>query len=580
VSLTYFEFGTLAALWLMERAQLDVAVLEVGLGGRLDAVNAVDADVAVLTSIDIDHEEWLGADRESIGREKAGIFRAKRPAICGDPAPPASVPKAARECKAELLLLGRHFKFARKAKGWNWQGLSRRYAALPLPALAGAFQLRNAACALAAIEQLSRTHVIGEGDVRAGLLTANLAGRFQRIADDAAEWIFDVGHNAEAAGALAAELAAAPVRGRTVALIGMMRDKRVEEYARRLAPYVNAWMAVGLPPPRGLGDEELATRLEQALAVKVERAGTVAEACARAAALAGPRDRIVVCGSFHTIGPALEARGYTRDPAENTPSLRVAERGPAEIFGVSMNRRFKERLIGAIVLVGAAVVILPAVLNGPRPPSAETPEPPAAESALRSETIQLDTPPATPPVSSAAPQAAESSSAPADAPATAAAGPAVDGSANDAAATGTAAQHEAPGSPAAATSAPASTAPARESTPPPRDAATTEHKPASATVASTSPPAQPAKPAAKSVSAPASSGWAVQVGNFATQSNAEALTASLKARGYAAFISPRVAGDKTYFRVRVGPTQDIEAARALEQRLEKDGQAGDVVRHP
>jgi dihydrofolate synthase/folylpolyglutamate synthase len=319
VSLTYFEFGTLAALWLMERARLDAAVLEVGLGGRLDAVNIVDADIAVLTSIDIDHEEWLGADRESIGREKAGIFRAGRPAICGDPAPPASIATAAKACGAQLLLFGRHFKLARKAKGWNWQGLANRYAALPLPALAGAFQLRNAACALAAIEQLSRRHVIGEGDVRAGLLTATLAGRFQRVADDEADWIFDVGHNAEAAGALAAELAAAPARGRTFAIIGMMRDKHVEEYARRLAEHVHTWIAVSLPPPRGLSDDELARRLEAALGVAVERAGSVAEACARAAALCGPRDRVLVCGSFHTIGPALEARGLYSRPGSRHP---------------------------------------------------------------------------------------------------------------------------------------------------------------------------------------------------------------------------------------------------------------------
>jgi DedD protein len=243
-----------------------------------------------------------------------------------------------------------------------------------------------------------------------------------------------------------------------------------------------------------------------------------------------------------------------------------------------MNRRFKERLIGAIVLVGAAVVILPAVLNGPRSPSAETPEPPAADAAMRSETIQLDTPTATPPVRSAAAQPAESSSAPADAPSTPTPGPTAEGSANDAAATGSAAQHEAP---TAAAPAPAPAAPAHESTPPSRDAATTEHKPASANVAPTSPPTT--KPATKPESAPAapaSSGWAVQVGNFASESNAEALAASLKARGYAAFISPRTAGDKTYFRVRVGPTPDVEAARTLEQRLEKDGQTADVVRHP
>ena len=314
VSLTYFEFGTLAALWLMERAQLDVALLEVGLGGRLDAVNAVDPDIAVLTSIDIDHEEWLGADRESIGREKSGIFRAGRPAICGDPAPPASVAAAAEACGAKLFLLGRHFNYARKGKGWNWQGLKTRYVALPLPALAGSFQLRNAACAIAVVEQLSRHHVIAEGDVRAALMTATLPGRFHRVADEVADWVFDVGHNAEAAGALAAELAASPVRGRTIAVMGMMRDKRVEEYARRLSDRVHTWLAVTLPPPRGLADHELAERLERALGVPVERAGAVEAACARAAELAGPRDRILVCGSFHTVGPALAARGLCSRP--------------------------------------------------------------------------------------------------------------------------------------------------------------------------------------------------------------------------------------------------------------------------
>jgi dihydrofolate synthase/folylpolyglutamate synthase len=286
-----------------------VALLEVGLGGRLDAVNAVDADVAVLTSIGIDHQEWLGEDREAIGLEKAGIFRRGRPAICGDPAPPSSVLAAAEACGARLLVSGRHFRHERKGKGWNWQGLAKRYPALPLPGLPGAFQLRNAACAIAAIEQLGGRHVIGEGDVRAGLLTATLPGRLQRVVDPAGEWIFDVGHNGEAAAALAAELAAAPVRGRTLAILGMMRDKQVEEYARQLAGHVHAWLAVSLPPPRGLSDVELAGRLERALGTAVECAGTVAEACERAAQQAGPRARILVCGSFHTVGPALEARG-------------------------------------------------------------------------------------------------------------------------------------------------------------------------------------------------------------------------------------------------------------------------------
>jgi dihydrofolate synthase / folylpolyglutamate synthase len=313
VSLTYFEYGTLAALWLMERAGVDVALLEVGLGGRLDAVNIVDAHVAVLTSIDIDHQEWLGEDRDAIGREKAGIFRRGRPAICGDPAPPASVVAVAQERGAHLLVNGRHFKYERKGKGWNWLGPGKRHVALPLPTLPGAFQLRNAACAIAAVEQVAHAHPVSEGDIRAGLLTANLAGRLQRVVDDAGEWLFDVGHNVEAAGARAAELALAPLRGRTIAVIGMMRDKQVEEYARRLAPHVQQWLAVTLPPPRGLADDELAGRLEAAVGTGVERAGSVASACARAAEIVGPRGRILVCGSFQTIGPALDARGlYSR----------------------------------------------------------------------------------------------------------------------------------------------------------------------------------------------------------------------------------------------------------------------------
>ncbi len=206
VALTYFEFGTLAALWLFARANLDVLVLEVGLGGRLDAVNVVDPDVAVLTSVAIDHVDYLGPTREDIGREKAGIFRAGRPAVCADPAPPASVVAAAQASGAQLLVIGRDYGYVNEGRQWRFRGPRGERFGLPVPALRGAYQLANAATVLAVLDLLHARLPVSAGAVREGLLAVTLPGRFQ-VLPGRPVTVLDVAHNPHAARALADALA-------------------------------------------------------------------------------------------------------------------------------------------------------------------------------------------------------------------------------------------------------------------------------------------------------------------------------------------------------------------------------------
>ena len=223
-SLTYFEFGTLGAMVQFIAAGVDVAILEVGLGGRLDAVNVFDADVAVVTSVDLDHMDYLGDTREKIGFEKAGIYRGRRPAICADPAPPDSLLEHARRIGADLRCVGRDFFALREGDRWTYRGPALVWQDLPLPAMAGAYQLRNAAGALAALEAVRGRLPVSEAAIRQGLRAAQVPGRFQRIAR-APEVILDVAHNPEAARALAATLREQPVTGRTLAVVGMLADK-------------------------------------------------------------------------------------------------------------------------------------------------------------------------------------------------------------------------------------------------------------------------------------------------------------------------------------------------------------------
>ncbi len=310
-SLTFFEFNTAAALLAFETACPDVIVLEVGLGGRLDSVNVVDADVAVVVSIGLDHMEWLGPDEESIGREKAGIFRAGRPAVFGSPQPPQSVRDQARAVGATLVVRGTDFDGRPiRADAWDFEvGGQAALATLPMPALPGPIQVANAATALMALRQLQSRLPLNRAAIERGLQTVSLPGRFQRVPDPRGfEWVFDVAHNPAAAATLAANLRALPVRGRTFAVCGMLGDKDVPGVIGALRASFDHWLAATSTGPRAIDADELRRRALTAGA-DLEPSGSVAEAMQRAAQLAGPGDRVVVFGSFHTVGPALAGRG-------------------------------------------------------------------------------------------------------------------------------------------------------------------------------------------------------------------------------------------------------------------------------
>ncbi len=316
VALTYFEFGTLAALERFRAAQVDIALLEVGMGGRLDATNVVDAEVALVAAIDVDHREWLGPDRESIGREKAGIFRPGRPAVCADPDPPASLLAHAAALDTPLYRIGREFDWHAAADGWEWRCDTRRRRALPPPALHGEFQLRNAAAVLMVLELLARAFPVTQDEVRRGLQEVSLPGRFQVI-PGAVEHILDVAHNPQAARSLAANLQRRPCTGRTLAVAALLADKDVEAVAAALDPVVDRWFLAGLDGPRALAAADLARRI-RAAAVRgpVAADPDVARALARAQRAADAGDRIVVFGSFHTVEAAL--RRLETGPAART----------------------------------------------------------------------------------------------------------------------------------------------------------------------------------------------------------------------------------------------------------------------
>ena len=304
VPLTYFEFGTLAALSLFAREKIEAAVLEVGLGGRLDAVNVLDADCAVLTSVGIDHVEYLGADRESIGREKAGIFRAGRPAIVADPQVPRSVLEGIRRTGAKPLLLGRDFGYEAQGAQWSWWGPSGRRAGLAHPALRGAMQLRNASAALAALDSLRERLPVAMQDVRRGLAEVSLPGRFQ-VLPGRPQVVLDVAHNPQAAAVLAANLADSGYAPQTIAVLGMLKDKDIAGVVRAMAPRITRWRLASLPGPRGADSSRLKEALrEEKIAAPTFEHADVASALAAARKEARENDKIVVFGSFLTVADA------------------------------------------------------------------------------------------------------------------------------------------------------------------------------------------------------------------------------------------------------------------------------------
>lgn len=305
-SLTFFECNTLAALWAFRAARAEAVVLEVGLGGRLDATNIIDADVAVVCSIGFDHRDWLGDTLEAIGAEKAGIFRAGRPAVLGTADMPASVYAAARSLGCPLAVAERDFHWSVAADGsWSWRDGGGAYESLPAPALTGNIQYRNAATALAALRRLPGIAPPAAEAIAAGLAAARIAGRLQVVPGEV-EWLLDVAHNAPAAAVLAAELRERAGAGRHIGVVGMLGDKDVRAVVAELDPLIDHWIFCGIAEePRGLDAATLRARAGT-LAGTAECAPTIAAGCERAGALARSGDRVVVFGSFHAVGPALE----------------------------------------------------------------------------------------------------------------------------------------------------------------------------------------------------------------------------------------------------------------------------------
>jgi dihydrofolate synthase / folylpolyglutamate synthase len=313
VTLTFFEYNTLAALEVFRHAALGAMVLEVGLGGRLDAVNIIDADVAVLCSIGIDHREWLGSTLEQIGAEKAGIFRHGQNVVLGSPDMPASVWRVVRELECRVWTAEREFSWRIHGDGsgpdpWDYRCEPCTLKGLPAPTLAGAVQYRNSSSALTALQLLGLAAACDHGRIAHGLTRVALPGRFQVLPGEV-EWILDVAHNAPAAEVLAGALAARPCEGKSFAVVGMLSDKDVAAVAATLDPLIDHWLLAGIDDePRGLNAAALRARLPP-LRGGIELATDTAAACARARALSAPRDRIIVFGSFYVVGPALQWLG-------------------------------------------------------------------------------------------------------------------------------------------------------------------------------------------------------------------------------------------------------------------------------
>jgi dihydrofolate synthase/folylpolyglutamate synthase len=314
VSLTYFEFTTLAIMHLISKAGVDVAILEVGLGGRLDAVNVVDADVAIVTSIDIDHKDYLGDTREEIGFEKAGIFRPGKAAICSDPLAPQSLIDHAAAIGADLWLIGRDFNFQGDQQQWSYGGRTQRRNSLAYPALRGANQLLNASAALAALEALRMQLPAGAQEVRTGLALVELPGRFQ-VLPGRPTTVLDVAHNPHASATLAQNLGNMGFHRYTYAVFGIMEDKDIDGVLAPMAGLIDHWCVADLDSPRAAKSAELAAKvaaLRPAGAKEGDFSVTAfadpAAAFANAVSRAEENDRIVVFGSFYTVAGVMAAR--------------------------------------------------------------------------------------------------------------------------------------------------------------------------------------------------------------------------------------------------------------------------------
>ncbi|WP_458574699.1 bifunctional tetrahydrofolate synthase/dihydrofolate synthase [Polynucleobacter sp. HIN7] len=305
-TLTYFEFTTLAIMDLFANAKVDAAILEVGMGGRLDAVNIVDADCAIVTSIDLDHMAYLGNTREAIAFEKAGIFRPKAIAICGDPMPPTSLINHAKEIGADLYLMGKDYSFTGDQQQWGWSGRGKRFSGLGYPALRGANQLLNASAVIAALMALHDRLPVSAQDIRNGLALVELPGRFQ-VLPGKPTVVLDVAHNPHAAATLAQSIEAMAYHPYTYAVFGAMADKDIEGVLKPMLDIVDYWYCTDLPTPRAASAHDLVKRLQ---ALNKEALVFPNPGAAYQAALdkAGEGDRITVFGSFYTVAGVMAYR--------------------------------------------------------------------------------------------------------------------------------------------------------------------------------------------------------------------------------------------------------------------------------
>jgi dihydrofolate synthase/folylpolyglutamate synthase len=306
VSLTYFEFGTLAAMWVFAQSSLELVVLEVGLGGRLDAVNVFEPDCSVVTSVAMDHMEYLGDTRELIGFEKAGIFRHEKPAICADNDPPQSLVKHAEAIGAQLLVKGRDFDFKSTPLQWSYWGPQGVRHALPWPALRGRYQLSNAAAALTVLGQMGGRCPVSINHIREGMLLAENPGRFQVLPGQPTV-VLDVAHNPHAAAALVDSLKQLPKAGRTVAVFSMLSDKEIASVIEILRPSIDHWWVAGIAGPRGCTGDYLCTLLQQAGITALSTARDLQSAFFAARKSASEDDKIIVFGSFYTVAAVMSA---------------------------------------------------------------------------------------------------------------------------------------------------------------------------------------------------------------------------------------------------------------------------------
>ncbi len=311
IPLTYFEFGTLAAMQCFIAHKVDVAILEVGLGGRLDAVNVFDSDCAVIASVDIDHTDYLGDTREAIAFEKAGIMRSGKVAICADADVPQAIRAQAQLVGAELWCIADEFGFNQHQGQWDYFSKVGSRNALPYPALRGAYQLHNASAALAALDALKDRLPVSMGAVRRGLAEVNLAGRFQFVPGKPA-LILDVAHNPHAARSLAQNLAGLPPCPHTWAVFSMLKDKDMAGVVAVLDPHIDTWLVAGIDTPRGASSAELEQVLQQSMVRgEIKPCKNIADALRFACEAAGENDRIIAFGSFHTVAEVMAAKGLS-----------------------------------------------------------------------------------------------------------------------------------------------------------------------------------------------------------------------------------------------------------------------------